>query len=148
VHDLATGDGVKAAGALLPSSGPIGLFGYGLQLGVRCREYVPLTSQEQMQVVGKQALPGFPDAVLSLLPQTPYVFTYRAAWNVPSGSPGLTAPARSDAPVLLVGGALDAITPPGFTETAACTLPNSRHLVFPGAGMRCSALRANASSPS
>jgi pimeloyl-ACP methyl ester carboxylesterase len=134
VHDLATGDGVKAARALLPPSGPMGLFGYGLQLGVQCREYVPLTSQEQMRTVGKQALPDFPDAVLSLLPQTPYVFTDCAAWNVPSAGPGPTAPARSDVPVLLVSGALDGITPPSFAETAASTLPNSRQLVFPGAG--------------
>jgi hypothetical protein len=94
VHDLATGDGTKAAHALHPSSGPIGLFGYGLQLGVQCREYVPLTSQEQMRTVGKQALPDFLDAVLSLLPQTPYVFSDCAVWNVPSAGPGLTAPAR------------------------------------------------------
>jgi TAP-like protein len=51
-----------------------------------------------------------------------------------AGSPGLTAAARSDALVSLVSGALDGITPRGFTETAASTLPNSRHLVFPGAG--------------
>jgi pimeloyl-ACP methyl ester carboxylesterase len=134
VHDLATGDGVRVARALLPSSGPVGLFGYGLQLGVQCREYVPLTNQEQMRTVGKEALPDFPDAVLSLLPQTPYVFTDCAAWNVPSAGPGLSAPARSNIPVLLVSGAFDGITPPRFAETAASTLPNSRQLVFPGAG--------------
>jgi pimeloyl-ACP methyl ester carboxylesterase len=124
VHDLATGDGLTAARAVLPASGPIGLFGYGLQLGVQCREYVPLTSQEQMRKVGKEALPDFPDAVVSLLPQTPYVFSDCAAWNVPSAGPGLTAPARSDVPVLLVSGALDGITPPAFAETAADSLPN------------------------
>lgn len=134
VHDLATGNGMRAARALLPSSGPIGLFGYGLQLGVQCREYVPLTSQEQMRAVGKAALPDFPDAVLSLLPQTPYVFSDCAVWNVPSAGQGLTAATRSDVPVLLVSGALDGITPPGFAETAASSLPNSRQLVFPGAG--------------
>ena len=134
MHDLVTGDGSKAARALLPSSGPIGLFGYGLQLGVQCREYVPLTSQEQMRAVGKAALPDYPDAVLSLLPQTPYVFTDCAAWDVPSAGPGSTTPARSDVAVLLVSGALDGITPPSFAETAASSLPNSQQLVFPGAG--------------
>lgn len=134
VHDLATGNGMRAARSLLPSSGPIGLFGYGLQLGVQCREYVPLTSQEQMRAVGKAALPDFPDAVLSLLPQTPYVFSDCAVWNVSSAGQGLTAATRSDVPVLLVSGALDGITPPGFAETAASSLPNSRQLVFPGAG--------------
>ena len=134
VHDLATGDGTKAAQALLPSAGPAGLFGYGLQLGVQCREYVPLTSREQMRDAGKEALPEFPDAVLSLLPQTPYVFSDCLAWDVGPAPPGLNAPVRSDVPVLLVSGALDAVTPPMFAEIAANALPNSRQLVFPGAG--------------
>jgi pimeloyl-ACP methyl ester carboxylesterase len=134
VHDLATGDGANAAQALLPSNGPIGLFGYGLQLGVQCREYVPLTSLEQMRAEGKRALPDFPDAVLSMLPQTPYVFSDCAAWNVPSAPPGLSNPTRSDVPVLLVVGAFDGITPPSFAEIAGRSLPNSRRLVFPDAG--------------
>ena len=134
VHNLAAGDGTKAAAALVPSSGPIGLFGYGLALGVQCREYVPLTSQEQMGAEGKKALPDLPDAVLSLLPQTPYVFSDCAAWNVLPAKRNLSIPARRDIPVLLVSGAFDGITPPSFAEIAASTLPNSRQLVFPGAG--------------
>jgi hypothetical protein len=90
VHDLAFAEGRKAANALLPSSGPIGLFGYGLQLGVQCSEHVPLTSQQQMRSAGKQALPDFPDAVLSLLPQTPYVFSDCAAWDVSRAGPGVS----------------------------------------------------------
>jgi pimeloyl-ACP methyl ester carboxylesterase len=134
VHDLATAGGVRAAQALLPSSGPIGLFGYGLQLGVQCGEYVPRTNREQMRAVGKAALPDFPDAVLSLLPQTPYVFSDCAAWNVAPAGPCSSEPVRSDVPVLLISGAFDGIAPPDFAEAAASTLPNSRQLVFPGAG--------------
>jgi pimeloyl-ACP methyl ester carboxylesterase len=93
-----------------------------------------MTSRERMRTAGKEALPSFPDAVLSLLPQTPYVFSDCAAWNVPAAGPGLTAPARSDVPALLVSGALDGITPPGFAAEAAASLPRARQLVFPGAG--------------
>lgn len=134
VHNLATGDGSKAAAALAPSDGPTGLFGYGLALGVQCREYVPRTSQQQMRADGKKALPDFPAAVLSLLPQTPYVFSDCATWDVPRAQPDVADAARSDIPVLLVAGAFDGITPPSFAEMAANSLPNSRQLVFPGAG--------------
>ncbi|MFE3450452.1 alpha/beta hydrolase [Nonomuraea sp. NPDC059194] len=134
VHDLATGTGAKAAAALLPSHGTAGIFGYGLQLGVQCHEYVPRTSQRSMLAAAKKALPDFPDSVLSLLPQTPYVFSDCAVWNVGSAAGRASEPARSDIPVLLVSGAFDGITPPGFAEIAARSLPRSRQLVFPGAG--------------
>jgi hypothetical protein len=147
VHDLATGDGVKAARALLPSSEPIGLFGYGLQLGVQCREYVPLTSQDQMRAAGKQALPDFPDAVLSLLPQTPYVFSDCAAWRVPSAGPGL--PPR---PVAMSRCCWSAARLTGSLRPASlkrrqarCRIPDS--WCFRVAATPCSAHFPNASPP-
>lgn len=134
IHDLATGGGSKAATALLPSDLPGGLFGYGLQLGVQCREYVPRTSQDKMVADGEEALPDFPRSVLSLLPQTPYVFSDCEVWDVPRAPDRVYEPARSDVPVLLVSGALDGITPPGNADIAASTLPRSRQVVLPGAG--------------
>lgn len=41
-------------------------------------------------------------------------------------------PTRSDVPVLLISGEIDPSTPPSFGETAARTLPRSRHVVIPG----------------
>jgi pimeloyl-ACP methyl ester carboxylesterase len=38
---------------------------------------------------------------------------------------------HSDAPVLLVSGARDSVTPPSFAERVAKELPNSLHVVFP-----------------
>jgi pimeloyl-ACP methyl ester carboxylesterase len=134
VHDLATGGGTEAALELLPKRLPAGLWGYGLQWGVQCSEYVPFTTLKQMLADAKQALPAFPDEVLSLLPQTPYVFSDCEKWDVKPAGRRVTAPTHSDVPVLLVSGALDPITPPSWAATAARTLPNSRQLVFPGAG--------------
>ena len=40
---------------------------------------------------------------------------------------------RSDAPVLLLSGTLDPVTPPIWAEDALRSLPNGRHIVVPGA---------------
>ena len=37
-------------------------------------------------------------------------------------------------PVLLASGSFDSATPSNYADEAAKTLPNSRHLVFPGTG--------------
>jgi pimeloyl-ACP methyl ester carboxylesterase len=42
-------------------------------------------------------------------------------------------PVRSDAPVLLLSGTLDPVTPPEWADVALRTLPNGRHIVAPGA---------------
>jgi pimeloyl-ACP methyl ester carboxylesterase len=49
-------------------------------------------------------------------------------------------PVRSEAPVLLLSGDLDPVTPPAWADVALRTLPNGRHIVAPGAhglGGRC-----------
>jgi pimeloyl-ACP methyl ester carboxylesterase len=43
------------------------------------------------------------------------------------------APVSVDAPVLLISGTMDPVTGPGWGEEAARHLPNSLHLVAPGA---------------
>jgi pimeloyl-ACP methyl ester carboxylesterase len=133
VHDLATGDGTRAATALLDTRPLTGITGYGLAFGVFCREQVPFTSPEQVRAEAKRALPDFPDAVLTLPPQAPTIFTDCEVWNVSPGDPAVQTQTRSDVPVLLVEGSLDAITPKGWADAAASGLPNSRILVFPGA---------------
>jgi pimeloyl-ACP methyl ester carboxylesterase len=42
-----------------------------------------------------------------------------------------TTAVRSDAPVLLVSGALDPITPPQYATDVSRTLPNGLHVVAP-----------------
>jgi pimeloyl-ACP methyl ester carboxylesterase len=55
-------------------------------------------------------------------------------WPTPALPEGYFEPVRSDAPTLLLSGVLDPVTPPRWAEQAAQTLPNSRHLIAPGAG--------------
>ena len=47
--------------------------------------------------------------------------------------PGYREPVRSEKPVLILSGELDPVTPPRWGDHGARTLPNSRHLVVPGA---------------
>ena len=134
IHDLATGSGTLAAEAVLGNRPPSGLTGYGLALGVFCSEQVPFTSAAQALSDAKAVLPGFPDAVLSLLPQAPYIFSDCAEWIVPKAADRVHEPARTDIPVLLLAGSLDAITPPSWADVAASTLPNAHIVRIPGAG--------------
>lgn len=57
-----------------------------------------------------------------------------AEW--PSAAPprDFLAPVRSDAPVLLLSGELDPVTPPTWADDVTRTLPNARHVVIPGSG--------------
>lgn len=55
-------------------------------------------------------------------------------WPAGRLDPELRAPAPSPAPVLLLSGELDPITPPGYADQATALYPNSRHLVAPGQG--------------
>lgn len=134
IHDLAAGSGAQAAEAVLGNRPPSGFTGYGLALGVFCSEHVPFTSAEQSFSEAKAVLPGFPDAVLSLLPQATYMFSDCVEWNVPKADDRVHEPARTDIPVLLLAGSLDAITPPSWADLAASTLPNARVVRIPGAG--------------
>ena len=134
IHDLATGSGTQAAEAVLGGRPPSGLTGYGLALGVFCSEQVPFTSPEQSFTDATAVLPGFPDAVLSLLPQAPYIFSDCAEWTVAAAADQVHEPARTDIPVLLLAGTLDAITPPSWADKAASTLPNAHVVRIPGSG--------------
>ncbi|MFT5684679.1 MAG: pimeloyl-ACP methyl ester carboxylesterase [Myxococcota bacterium] len=57
-----------------------------------------------------------------------------AGWPTPALPDGYYEPVKSDAPTLLLSGVLDPVTPPRWADLAAETLPNSRHLIAPGAG--------------
>jgi pimeloyl-ACP methyl ester carboxylesterase len=102
--------------------------------GVLCSESVAHTTTEKVLAVGKQALPEFPDAVLAAPAQVPSVLSDCETWSVPAAPPEVSSPTHSDAPVLLASGSFDSATPPNWAAEAAQTLPNSRHLVFPGTG--------------
>ena len=134
IHAVASGDGRAAAEALVRGLVPPGLTGFGLAFGVFCREQMAFTDAARIQAAGKRALPEFPDSVLALPPQAPQIVSDCAIWDVGRADPEVRDVARSDLPVLLVSGSFDAVTPPSWARIAAESLPNARHLVFPGLG--------------
>lgn len=56
-----------------------------------------------------------------------------AAWPVPRADAQMREPVASNAPVLLISGALDPVTPPRHAERAMPTLPNAVHVVVTNA---------------
>ena len=133
IHKLATGDPTDVAKALTELVPP-NILSFGLMYGVLCSESVAHTTAEKVLAVGKQALPEFPDAVLAAPAQVPSMLSDCETWSVPAAPPEVSSPTRSDVPVLLASGSFDSATPPNWAAEAAQTLPNSRHLVFPGTG--------------
>ncbi len=55
-------------------------------------------------------------------------------WPYARLEPSFWEPVRSDVPALLLSGSRDPVTPPPGAEAVARLLPNSLHLVVPGAG--------------
>ena len=64
-NEIAAGNGTGIASTLLLSVTPPEFVGLGLQRGVFCSEDVPRTSLEEVVALGAQALPAFPESVLS-----------------------------------------------------------------------------------
>ena len=134
IHSAAQGDGGPAARELVNSLSPPGIVGYGLTFGVFCREHVPYTDPATELAKAEQALPGFPDEVLALVPQSPRIFDDCGIWDVGKAPASVRHPVRSAVPVLLLDGTFDAVTPPGWAKIAARGLSSSRLLLFPGIG--------------
>ncbi|MFC7245009.1 alpha/beta hydrolase [Catellatospora aurea] len=134
IHTAAQGDGREAAAARLARVAPPGLAGYGLGFGAYCREMASWSSTEDVAAAGKAALPGFPDDVLRLIMVPGRLFAECAAWDVGSATAAERAPIVSDVPSLLMGGAMDGVTPAAWTEVVAKGLRNSETIAIPGAG--------------
>ncbi len=105
-------------------------FGNGLAIGmffsVVCSEDVPFIPEGALQkgAAGTFMGSGFADDVVrtcALWPKAEVPASYRE-------------PVRSEAPVLLLSGNLDPVTPPRWAEEAKKTLTNSAHVVVPGSG--------------
>ncbi|MDT0353048.1 alpha/beta fold hydrolase [Pseudonocardia charpentierae] len=132
VENLARGDGALAAALLLDGGAPPGFTGYGLTYGVFCREFTG--AADDLLEGGRTVFPELPAEVLSLVPQSPYVFADCARWPVPAAPASVRTPVASDRPVLVMDGALDALTAPANGDLVARTLPNAVRVTLPDAG--------------
>jgi pimeloyl-ACP methyl ester carboxylesterase len=104
----------------------------GMMLSVVCAEDVPRIGEAE----GVEAARG------TFLGEELLRSFQRACERWPRGAPpaGFGEPVRSEAPVLLLSGEVDPVTPPSWAEEAAKTLPRGRHFVVPGVGHGASAV--------
>ncbi|MFM8320988.1 MAG: alpha/beta hydrolase, partial [Chloroflexota bacterium] len=94
----------------------------GMRMSVTCAEDLPLYQQARVTegYLGDYSVATFKD-ICQVWPQG----------AIPDG---YNQPVHSDAPVLLISGEADPVTPPENAAQAAETLPNSLQLVAPGMG--------------
>lgn len=110
--------------------------GYGLALGVVCREWYPFATEQDLRNAGWQAVPRYPASVRQ---QAVGSWAYanedcHRIWNVPAGPPAMRRASRSNIPTLLISGSFDAVTSLVWTEAAASNLPNSTIVSIQGFG--------------
>ena len=107
-----------------PVAGP--QLAIGMFLSVLCAEDVPFLTLDEAADAAEES---FIDELM-----TEQMLEACAVWPRGELPDGYRDPVRSDAPVLILSGELDPVTPPRWGDHAAATLPNSRHLVVPGTG--------------
>ncbi len=97
----------------------------GMMYAVACTEDAPFVDAAEAAALAEGTLFG---------DRTRMLREICAVWPQGELSPGWDAPVVSDAPVLLLSGEADPVTPPHYAERVAATLPNSLHVTGPGMG--------------
>lgn len=101
----------------------------GMYYSTECNEETPFNSRAGIDAALRDVLPEIRDA-----------FDWYQDLTVCAAWPGGTAPARENAPVvsavpaLLLTGVYDPVTPPAYGESAALTLSQGHHVLFPADG--------------
>lgn len=97
----------------------------GMMYAVACTEDAPFVDVTEAAALAEGTLFG---------DRTTMLREICAVWPQGELPPGWDAPVVSDAPVLLLSGEADPVTPPHYAERIAATLPNSVHVIGPGMG--------------
>lgn len=123
IHAAAQGDYAMLASQYVLTLGSLGeSISYGMYYSVWCNEDHPLLPPEgELGMYFLEVDAELSNAVCELWP--------RREEPVP-----ISAPARTDVPMLLISGEVDPVTPPENGEEVAEMFPNSLHLVVPGLG--------------
>ena len=94
----------------------------GMQLSVICAEDTPFITEDEIKQTSANSFYGD----VRVRP----TMKACAEWPRATVPASFLDPVKSDAPVLLVSGALDPVTPPWIAEGVARNLPHGRHLVI------------------
>lgn len=126
----------RVADAPSPPGPGVPTVGYGLALGVVCREWYPFATDEDLRRTARRAFPHFP---ASIQDQAVGSWAYanedcRQVWDIPAAPPAMRQGLQSTIPTLLISGGFDAVTSRVWTEAAAANLRNATIVAFPGFG--------------
>ena len=97
----------------------------GMQFSVVCAEDTPFITDEEIKTTSANSFYG--DA------RVRPTIKACAEWPRANVQSAFLEPVKSDAPVLLVAGALDPVTPPWLAQTVAKTLSHSKLVIIPNA---------------
>jgi pimeloyl-ACP methyl ester carboxylesterase len=120
-----------------PPPGPdVPALGYGLSLGVSCREDYPFATQADLAAVGRQAFPDYP---ASIQREGVGGWAYvnqdcRDVWKVPAAPEAMRQPVASSLPTLLISGSFDTLTSLTGAQAAAAKLSKATIISIPGVG--------------
>jgi pimeloyl-ACP methyl ester carboxylesterase len=120
-----------------PPPGPdVPALGYGLALGVSCREDYPFATPEDLAAAGREAFPDYP---LSVTREGVGGWAYfnedcREVWKVPAAPDAMHQPVASSIPTLLTSGSFDTLTSLAGAKAAAAKLSNATIISIPGIG--------------
>jgi pimeloyl-ACP methyl ester carboxylesterase len=120
-----------------PPPGPgVPALGYGLALGVSCREDYPFATPEDLAAAGRKAFPDYP---ASMQREGIGGWAYfnedcRDVWKVAAAPEAMRQPVASSIPTLLVSGTFDTLTSLAGAKEAATSLSNATIISIPGVG--------------
>ena len=120
-----------------PPPGPdVPALGYGLALGVSCRESYPFATPEDLAAAGREAFPHYP---ASIQDEGVGGWAYfnedcREVWKVPAAPEAMHQPVASSIPTLLISGSFDTLTSLAGAKAAAASLTNATIISIPGVG--------------
>jgi pimeloyl-ACP methyl ester carboxylesterase len=125
----------RASRAPPPAPGAPAL-GFGLALGVSCRESYPFATPGDLAEVGREAFPHYP---ASIQDEGVGGWAYfnedcRDIWKVPAAPDAMHQPVASSIPTLLISGSFDTLTSLAGAKAAAAKLSNRTIISIPGVG--------------
>ncbi len=125
----------RASRAPPPEPGAPAL-GYGLALGVSCRESYPFATPEELAAAGRKAFPDYPASIQDQAVGSWAYFNEdcREVWQVPAAPEAMHQPVASDLPTLLVSGSFDTLTSLAGAKQAAAKLSHATIVSIPGVG--------------
>ena len=110
--------------------------GFGLALGVSCRESYPFATPEDLAAAGRKAFPDYPVSVTreGIGGWAYFNEDCRDVWKVPAAPEAMHQPVVSGLPTLLISGSFDTLTSLAGAKAAAAKLSHATIISIPGIG--------------